>query len=49
MNAPSTVRVNDFVTVTGISSMRRAGLSYQLVIRPRSSADFQVVTHADEP
>jgi len=49
LNAPSTVRVNDFVTVTGISSMRRAGLSYQLVIRPRSSADFQVVTHADEP
>ncbi|BCW99929.1 MAG: hypothetical protein KatS3mg024_2756 [Armatimonadota bacterium] len=49
LNAPSTVRVNDFVKVTGISSMRRAGLSYQLVIRPRSSADFQVVTHADEP
>jgi hypothetical protein len=49
LNAPSSIRVNDFVTVTGISSMRRAGLSYQLVIRPRSSADFQVVTHAEGP
>jgi hypothetical protein len=49
LNAPSSIRVNDFVTVTGISSMRRAGLSYQLLLRPRSSADFQLVTHADEP
>jgi len=35
------------VVVTGISSMRRAGLSYQLVVRPRSAEDFHLVTHAD--
>jgi hypothetical protein len=46
-NAPSWVRVNDFLVVTGISSMRRAGLSYQLVVRPRSAEDFRLVTHAD--
>ncbi|BCW97387.1 MAG: hypothetical protein KatS3mg024_0214 [Armatimonadota bacterium] len=49
LNAPSGIRVNDFVTVTGICSMRRVGLSYQLVIRPRSSSDFQVVTSAAGP
>ncbi|BCW97388.1 MAG: hypothetical protein KatS3mg024_0215 [Armatimonadota bacterium] len=48
-HAPSTIGVNDFVTVTGICSMRRVGLSYQLVIRPRSSSDFQVVTSAEGP
>jgi hypothetical protein len=47
VHAPSWVQVNDFVVVTGISSMRRAGLSYQLVVRPRSAEDFHLVTHAD--
>ena len=47
VHAPSWVQVNDFLVVTGISSMRRAGLSYQLVVRPRSAEDFRLVTHAD--
>jgi WD40 repeat protein len=46
---PATVQVGDMVNVTAISSLRRAGTAYQLLLRPRSSADFQVVTHAEEP
>ncbi len=46
---PPGIQVGDAVSVTAISSLRRAGTAYQLLLRPRSSADFQVVTHAEEP
>ncbi|MEJ5299045.1 MAG: fibronectin type III domain-containing protein [Armatimonadota bacterium] len=40
---PPGIQVGDAVSVTAISSLRRAGTAYQLLLRPRSSADWEKV------
>lgn len=46
VHVPAWVSINDFLVVRGISSMRRAGLAYQPLIRPRSSQDIQLMHEA---
>lgn len=40
------VKVGDTVSVTGLSSLRYVGNTYRLIIRPRTSGDYQVLVPA---
>ncbi len=47
-NLPPELKVGDYVRLTGISSMRKTSMAYQLVIRPRRASDVVVVVPASE-
>lgn len=40
---PASVQVGDTVEITGISSLRRSGSAFQMVVKPRSESDWKIV------